>query len=181
LLYVCHDATTAFLLVCFRATAAEAACGEASAAECAHAWEEVLELRAAQAEEAAAASAPPTTPPAPTFAGKQARGVPDPLGGVRPSQVVGTQGPPSGSLRAAGRLERMARASGADAPPEAVREAARARVPAVQRALEASVAEAVQACEGGTSADCAVAWDAVEELSATVDKAERKQGEQQQG
>jgi hypothetical protein len=150
-------------------------------AECAQAWEEVLELRAATAEEEDAAVAAPATPSPPAFSAGQARGVPDPLRGVSPWQVPGTAGAPSGSLREVGRLERLTRVSGIEAQSltaDDAKEAARARVPAVQRALEASVKEAVEACQTGTPADCAVAWDEVEELSATVNKAERL-GEQQ--
>jgi hypothetical protein len=139
--------------------AAESACEDATAdaAACATAWEEVMELRVADADaardEPGGAAAPATSP---LFTrGAQARGMPDPLAGVRPSQIAGSTalGPPTGSLQKRGELERMARAAGAPPPQDA------SRLPKVKQALEASVQEAVAACETGTPADCAVAWD----------------------
>ena len=98
--------------------------------------------------------------------GTLARGLGDPLGGLTPSQVIGTvrDAPATGSLQAAGKLERMMRGgSGSDAAPGA--DAAGKEVAAAP-SIPAAIQQAVETCaeEGGPA--CAAAWDEVEELSA---------------
>ena len=141
--------------------------------ECAEAWEAVLDARVADAD-ANADAASPTPPSSVQFAaGMQARGMADPLQSVRPAQLPGTLPPgTTGSLRRAAALERTLRA------PESPPEAAGARRPAAPppEELAARVREAVETCETGTKADCAVAWDNVEELSATRDKRKQRDG-----
>ena len=163
--------------------AAERACDDDAGAvlECAEAWEAVLERRLADADEGADASAPPLASSAPFAAGMQARGIADPLQSVRPAMLPGTL-PPSGttgSLRRAAELERTLRAP--QSPPQSPPEASGTRRPAAPppEELAARVREAVETCETGTTADCAVAWDEVEELSATRDKRKQRDGDKE--
>ena len=164
--------------------AAERACDDDASAvlECAEAWEAVLEARLADADAGSDASAP-TLPAgsAPFTAGMQARGIADPLQSVRPAMLPGTL-PPSGttgSLRRAAELERTLRAP--QSPPQSPPEASGTRRPAAPppEELAARVREAVETCETGTTADCAVAWDEVEELSATRDKRKQRDGDKE--
>ena len=148
--------------------------------ECAEAWEAVLEARVADADAGEDASTP-TPPSAPFAAGMQARGIADPLQSVRPAMLPGTL-PPSGttgSLRRAAELERTLRAP--QSPPQSPPEATAARRPAAPppEELAARVREAVDTCETGTTADCAIAWDTVEELSATRDKRKQRDSDKE--
>ena len=167
---------------CVARAAAERACGDGvdAALECAEAWEAVLERRVADAD--ADADAPAPSAPAHLAAGLQARGVVDPLQGVRPAQLPGTLPGTTGSLRSRAALERTMRAPQAPteapaAPAEATDAGARRPAAPPPEELAARVLDAVAACETGTSADCAVAWDEVEELSATRDKRKQREGE----
>ena len=160
--------------------AAERACDDDAGAvlECAEAWEAVLEARLADADAGSDASAP-TLPAgrAPFTAGMQARGIADPLQSVRPAMLPGTL-PPSGttgSLLRAAALERTLRSP--PSPPEAAGTRRPAAPPPEE--LAARVREAVETCETGTTADCAIAWDEVEELSATRDKRKQRDGDKE--
>jgi len=143
----------------YRRSEAEETCAEAPAEDCSAAWDVVGELRESVARRF---PPPPREPSPPSNAPPMpSRGLADPLAGVSPASRIGTlREPPSGSLRAAASLERLASGSSAEKRPPASREA-------VQAALEEAVATAAACGEGGESpAECAAAWDQVEELSA---------------
>lgn len=119
---------------------------------------------------------PPSTslPPSKTSAAKPtapARGLGDPLAGVTPAQVIGTvrDAPSTGSLQAAGRLERMM--SGGTAPPPGP--GARTAPPqgaAAAASIPDAIKAAVETCAEETGPACAAAWDEVEELSQHVSR-----------
>jgi hypothetical protein len=109
-------------------------------------------------------------------AGLQARGVVDPLQSLLPAQVPGTLPGTTGSLQRRAALERTMRAPQPPAPqPPGER---RPAAPPPEE-LAARVRDAVSTCETGTTADCAVAWDEVEELSATRDKRKQREGDKE--
>lgn len=155
--------------------AAEQACGDDPDAvlECAEAWEAVLEQRVADAVADAQA---PTPAPTHLAAGLQARGVVDPLQSLLPAQVPGTLPGTTGSLQRRAALERTMRAPQPPAPEPPGERRPAAPPPEV---LASAVRDAVSTCETGTTADCAVAWDEVEELSATRDKRKQREGDKE--
>jgi len=136
----------------------------------------VLELREAQGRAAPAPS--PQAPPRPAQPAQQqqARGLPDPLQGVTPAMRIGTlRTQATGSLKQAAALERLA-SGGAQGAAGAPAEGDARRVE-MQTKLESAVREAAETCaEGpGAAAECAAAWDEVEELSAHASR--KKQGD----
>jgi hypothetical protein len=110
----------------------------------------------------------------------QARGLGDPLGGLTPSDVIGTvkDAPATGSLQAAGKLERMMRGgTGPDAARGAKQGDAAGKAPdaaAAAASIPAAIQQAVETCAEEGGAACAAAWDEVEELSAHVSHEKRR-------
>ena len=105
----------------------------------------------------------------------QARGLGDPLGGLTPSDVIGTvrDAPATGSLQAAGKLERMMRGgSGPDAARGSLADAAGKAAGAAS--IPAAIQQAAETCAEESGPACAAAWDEVEELSAHVSHEKRR-------
>mmetsp|Transcript_1578 Transcript_1578/g.3596 ORF Transcript_1578/g.3596 Transcript_1578/m.3596 type:complete len:282 (-) Transcript_1578:148-993(-) len=171
--------------------AANEACKEGATVECAAAWEEVDGLEDAAMRAGMSQNAPsyaddepskkqggastssvnkPLTPAAPKKAQDRSA---DPLAGMKPCQGDECEAP-QGTLQARFRLEKLL----ASTPGGSVDDLSEGSVDELADAISEAVDIAMEMCENGeVPGQCAIAWEVVEELSASASKRKEKRGE----